>query len=126
MTVSIGPSTGAALNPAKIIGPGFIGKAYWAQVPYLIGIFGGTLLGGILCEFVLFKRVESSGDPRDEDSKYERELPMTARGDGLTEGIRDDREVESGSNSGSSDLGEGFDVSQVISQFSDDDHDEVM
>lgn len=130
MTVSIGMSTGAALNPAKIVGPGLIGKAYWAQVPYLIGIFGGTLLSGLLCEFILFKKIDSPGEIQDAKSEgYERELPSYAGDVSMNSDItdvRDDRELENSSDSdGSLDLG-AVNVSQVISQFSDDDYDQVM
>lgn len=65
ITASFGPLTGAAVNPAKVIGPGLVGRAYLPVLPYLIGDFGGVILGGLLCEFVLMK--DSSGKNMLED-----------------------------------------------------------
>ena len=49
--VVVGPATGAALNPARYIGPMFVGEAFdanvlWSQLPaYFIGEFVGALIG---------------------------------------------------------------------------------
>jgi len=49
--VVVGPATGAALNPARYIGPMFVGEAFdatvrWSQLPaYYIGEFVGAILG---------------------------------------------------------------------------------
>jgi glycerol uptake facilitator protein len=49
--VVVGPATGAALNPARYIGPMFVGEAFdanvlWSQLPaYFIGEFVGALVG---------------------------------------------------------------------------------
>jgi glycerol uptake facilitator protein len=51
--IILGPATGAAINPARYFGTvlmqgGFGGKVLWSQVPaYLIGEFGGGVLGGL-------------------------------------------------------------------------------
>jgi glycerol uptake facilitator protein len=49
--IVVGPATGASLNPARYIGPMFVGEAFdatvkWSQLPaYFIGEFAGAALG---------------------------------------------------------------------------------
>jgi len=49
--IVVGPATGAALNPARYVGPMVVGQAYdatvlWSQLPaYLVGEFVGALAG---------------------------------------------------------------------------------
>jgi glycerol uptake facilitator protein len=51
--IILGPATGAAINPARYLGAVFMlkafgGKVLWSQLPaYLIGEFGGGVLGGL-------------------------------------------------------------------------------
>ncbi|HEV2377871.1 MAG TPA: MIP/aquaporin family protein [Streptosporangiaceae bacterium] len=51
--IILGPATGAAINPARYLGAvlmlkAFGGKVLWSQLPaYLIGEFGGGVLGGL-------------------------------------------------------------------------------
>lgn len=123
MTVSIGVSTGAALNPAKVIGPGLIGEAYFPILPYLAGILGGTLAGGILCEYILFKGVTTSAvedeKERGED-EYEKELPSYVRENDANDDsfeLRDDRDP----NTEEVDLADDLDVSKVMSEVGDED-----
>lgn len=126
MTVSIGLSTGAALNPAKVIGPGLVGKAYWPILPYLVGTLGGILAGGILCEYILFKGIQTTVEdesPEDQGDDYEKELPSYIREneDNDDVEIRDDRDpkVEDDAEA---------DVSKVMSEvaISSDSDDDVM
>lgn len=122
MTVSIGMSTGAALNPSKVIGPGLVGKSYWPILPYLVGIIGGTIAGGILCEYILFTGVQGSvvqdenkSDPEEDD--YERELPSYIRendNNDVTIDIRDDRDPDEERETAEAD------VSNIMSDFGDD------
>jgi glycerol uptake facilitator protein len=50
--IIVGPATGAAINPARYLGPLLVqqvigGGVHWAQLPvYLVGQFAGALLGG--------------------------------------------------------------------------------
>jgi glycerol uptake facilitator protein len=69
--IIVGPATGAAINPARYLGPLFIqqligGAVHWAQLPvYLIGQFAGGLLGGGLYVFLGAQKtpaVESSAE----------------------------------------------------------------
>ncbi len=43
-----GPATGASLNPARTLGPALIAGETSYLIPYLIGIFGGGIVGGLV------------------------------------------------------------------------------
>ena len=43
-----GPATGASLNPARTLGPALIAGDASYLLPYLIGIFGGGIVGGLV------------------------------------------------------------------------------
>ncbi len=43
-----GPATGASLNPARTLGPALIAGDTSYLIPYLIGIFAGGAIGGLL------------------------------------------------------------------------------
>ncbi len=43
-----GPATGASLNPARTLGPALAAGDTSYLIPYLIGIFGGGIVGGLL------------------------------------------------------------------------------
>ncbi len=43
-----GPATGASLNPARTLGPSLIAGDTSYLLPYLIGIFGGGIIGGLV------------------------------------------------------------------------------
>jgi aquaporin Z len=43
-----GPATGASLNPARTLGPALIAGDTSYLIPYLIGIFGGGIVGGLV------------------------------------------------------------------------------
>jgi glycerol uptake facilitator protein len=51
--VVVGPATGAAINPARYVGPMLAGELFdatvnWSQLPaYLVGEFGGALAGAL-------------------------------------------------------------------------------
>lgn len=47
-----GPLTGASLNPARTLGPGLVSGQLQDVVLYLIGIFGGGALGGLVHVFL--------------------------------------------------------------------------
>src|SRR6202011_4273014 len=74
--ITLGPATGAAINPARYLGTVFMqgvfgGTVSWAQVPaYLIGDFVGGVLGGMADVFI--GRVPADGGltrlPPDPDS----------------------------------------------------------
>lgn len=49
-----GAFTGASLNPARTLGPALVAGDLTYVVPYLVGIFGGGIFGGLLHTF-LFK-----------------------------------------------------------------------
>lgn len=48
-----GPATGASLNPARTLGPALIAGDLSYLIPYLVGIFGGGLVAGLLHGVVL-------------------------------------------------------------------------
>lgn len=48
-----GPFSGASLNPARTLGPAVAAGDFSYLVPYLIGIFGGGVLAGIIHAYVL-------------------------------------------------------------------------
>ena len=48
-----GPATGASLNPARTLGPALVAGDTAYLLPYLIGIFGGGIIGGLVHGFVL-------------------------------------------------------------------------
>ena len=54
LTISMGGLTGGAFNPAKVIGPGVVGKNFLPLVPYLAGEFAGAICGALLCELLGF------------------------------------------------------------------------
>ena len=64
--IILGPATGAAINPARYLGTvlmqnAFGGKVLWSQVPaYLIGEFGGGLLGGAAWALIGRTRADAS------------------------------------------------------------------
>lgn len=43
-----GPATGASLNPARTLGPALVAGDTSYLIPYLVGIFGGGAVGGLL------------------------------------------------------------------------------
>jgi len=43
-----GPATGASLNPARTLGPALIAGDTSYLIPYLIGIFGGGIIAGLV------------------------------------------------------------------------------
>ena len=43
-----GPATGASLNPSRTLGPALIAGDTSYLIPYLIGIFGGGIIGGLV------------------------------------------------------------------------------
>lgn len=43
-----GPATGASLNPARTLGPALVAGDTSYLIPYLIGIFGGGIIGGFV------------------------------------------------------------------------------
>lgn len=48
-----GPATGASLNPARTLGPALIAGDTSYLLPYLVGIFGGGIIAGLLQGYVL-------------------------------------------------------------------------
>lgn len=48
-----GPATGASLNPARTLGPALVAGDTSYLLPYLIGIFGGGIIAGLLHGYVL-------------------------------------------------------------------------
>ena len=43
-----GPATGASLNPSRTLGPALIAGNTSYLIPYLIGIFGGGIVAGLV------------------------------------------------------------------------------
>ncbi len=43
-----GPATGASLNPARTLGPALVAGDASYLIPYMIGIFGGGIIAGLL------------------------------------------------------------------------------
>ena len=56
-----GPATGASLNPSRTLGPALIAGDTSYLIPYLIGIFGGGIIAGLVHGYVL--------NPADEPGK---------------------------------------------------------
>jgi len=56
-----GPATGASLNPSRTLGPALIAGDTSYLIPYLIGIFGGGIIAGLVHGYVL--------NPGDEPAK---------------------------------------------------------
>lgn len=48
-----GAFTGASLNPARTLGPALVAGDLSYLIPYLVGIFGGGIVAGLLNTFVL-------------------------------------------------------------------------
>ncbi len=48
-----GPATGASLNPSRTLGPALVAGDTSYLIPYLIGIFGGGIIGGLVQGYVL-------------------------------------------------------------------------
>lgn len=48
-----GAFTGASLNPARTLGPALVAGDFSYLVPYLVGIFGGGIVAGLVHTFVL-------------------------------------------------------------------------
>lgn len=48
-----GPFTGASLNPARTLGPAIAGGHFDYLVPYMIGIFAGGAIGGVVHGIIL-------------------------------------------------------------------------
>lgn len=57
-----GPLTGASLNPARTLGPGLVSGVTDSIVAYMIGIFGGGALAGLLHGYV-FAPTRGAGEP---------------------------------------------------------------
>lgn len=136
ITASFGPATGAPINPAKILGPALAGKAYWAMIPYLIGEFGGVLLGGLLCEFVLMK--DSSGVdilqhkganiPQKKDEVFVNQIPEFKRknsDDDYFDGTLNDLKVLDNKNQKELELRDKHGVKKYAYEDSDDDLDDM-
>ena len=67
--VVVGPATGAAINPARYVGPMLAGELFdatvnWSQLPaYLVGEFGGALAGALAYLAVARQRFAESSRP---------------------------------------------------------------
>ncbi len=48
-----GPATGGSLNPSRTLGPALVAGDTSYLIPYLIGIFGGGVIGGLVHGYVL-------------------------------------------------------------------------
>ena len=48
-----GPATGASLNPARTLGPALVAGDMSYLIPYLIGIFGGGAIAGLVHGYVM-------------------------------------------------------------------------
>ena len=48
-----GPATGASLNPSRTFGPALVAGDLSYVLPYLVGIFGGGIVGGLVHGYVL-------------------------------------------------------------------------
>ena len=48
-----GPATGASLNPARTLGPALVAGETAYLLPYMVGIFGGGIIGGLVHGYVL-------------------------------------------------------------------------
>ena len=48
-----GPATGASLNPSRTLGPALVAGDTSYLIPYLIGIFGGGIIAGLVQGYVL-------------------------------------------------------------------------
>src|ERR1044072_1593250 len=76
--IVVGPATGAALNPARYLGPMFVGEAFdatvqWAQLPaYFIGEFLGAILGA--AAYLTLARTTTAGVPT-QSSRVTEEVP---------------------------------------------------
>jgi len=55
-----GPATGASLNPSRTLGPALIAGDTSYLIPYLIGIFGGGIIAGLLHGNILKPEDESA------------------------------------------------------------------
>lgn len=48
-----GPATGASLNPSRTLGPALVAGDTSYLIPYMIGIFGGGIIAGLVHGYVL-------------------------------------------------------------------------
>lgn len=48
-----GPATGASLNPSRTFGPALVAGDLSYVLPYLVGIFGGGIVGGLVHGYIL-------------------------------------------------------------------------
>ena len=48
-----GPATGASLNPSRTLGPALVAGDTSYLIPYMIGIFGGGIVAGLVHGYVL-------------------------------------------------------------------------
>lgn len=55
-----GPATGASLNPARTLGPALAAGDTSYLIPYLVGLFGGGAIGGLVHAYVLPSEESSS------------------------------------------------------------------
>ena len=61
-TLAIGPMTGAALNPARWIGPAVIGElTTWQPMVYIAGPVLGGLVAGLIYQYVMMGRDQVPG-----------------------------------------------------------------
>ncbi len=48
-----GPATGGSLNPARTLGPALVAGETAYLIPYMVGMFGGGIVGGLVQGYVL-------------------------------------------------------------------------
>lgn len=58
-----GVYTGASLNPARTLGPAIVAGDLSYALPYLVGIFGGGIVGGLVQTFLFPAETEERADP---------------------------------------------------------------
>ncbi len=75
-----GPMTGAALNPARVLGPSIVYRCYWSTVPvYVIAQYMAGCLAALLCLPVYGAGVYMMTSERGGGVDYEAGVALTAR-----------------------------------------------